>query len=69
METFVVRLWVPQEEDTAGREDSPLRGVVEHVRSGTAEAFRCGPELEERLREMAGATGPGEEVMRPTTAK
>jgi hypothetical protein len=40
METFVVRVFVPVEDDRG-----PLRGVVEHVGTGSREPFQGGDRL------------------------
>jgi hypothetical protein len=42
MDTFVVRVWAPMAD---GREETGLRGVVEHVASGRSERFRSVDEL------------------------
>ncbi len=53
METVVVRLWVPTEQATGAHE--PLRGIVEHVGSGSSAAFGDESELLTFMREASGA--------------
>jgi hypothetical protein len=55
METFVLRIWVgSRDRPTHG----PLRGVVEHVRTGSSVAFRSVRELAAYLEATTGrATG------------
>lgn len=44
METFLVRVWHPGEDDGAG-EGAELKGVVEHVGSRTSAPFKGTEEL------------------------
>lgn len=44
MESFVVRVWVPGEDEGAG-DDGDLRGVVEQVATGEADPFHSAEEL------------------------
>lgn len=50
MESFVVRVWVPGEDQSAG-DHGDLRGVVETIATGEASPFRSAEELAEILRE------------------
>jgi hypothetical protein len=52
VDTFVIRLWSPADPATTAHGDP--RGVVRHVGTGRAEAFRDGTELLALLRELPG---------------
>ena len=58
MDTFVVRVLGPMAD--GGEEETSLRGVVEHVASGTSDRFRTADELVSFLRgprELTRAAG------------
>ena len=57
METFVVRLWVPAEDEAEAVE--PLRGVLELVGSADATPFSGGEQLLELLRAGIAADPDG----------
>jgi hypothetical protein len=62
METFVVRIWVPDAvADTPHRE---LQGVLRHVASGTETTFRDADALVARLRELLLGTADQEKAQR-----
>ncbi len=54
METFIVRLWVPSDSS----EQEQLRGVVEHVGSGSETTFVDEDELLATLRARVRETEP-----------
>lgn len=56
MESFVVRVWVPGEDDGAG-DDGDLRGVVETIATGEANPFRSAEELTTILRARSKPEG------------
>jgi hypothetical protein len=53
VQSFVVRVWVPGEDQPAG-DDGDLRGVVETVATGESDPFRSAEELAEILRARTG---------------
>ena len=64
METFIVRVWVP----TDSSEQEQLRGVVEHVGSGSETTFVDEDELlatvRARVRETESAPSPANDSSR-----
>ena len=64
MQTFVVRLWIPQEPSL--RAPDSLRGIVEHVGSGRSGPFTDEDQLlaflRERLEQPVAARQEGEAV-------
>ena len=50
METFVLRIWVPGTDQPA--RSRPLRGVVEHVATGSSATFRSVHDLAAHLDAM-----------------
>jgi len=56
MESFVVRVWVPGEDEGAG-DESDLRGVVEKVATGEAAPFHSAEELADILRARTNPDG------------
>jgi hypothetical protein len=48
METFVVRLWIPAEDEQEAAE--PLRGILERVGAADSTPFRGGEQLLQLLR-------------------
>jgi hypothetical protein len=52
METFLIRVWVAPEA-LEGLPEAPLRGLAQHVRTGTATAFAEGDQLCAWLAETA----------------
>lgn len=59
MESFVVRVWVPGEDEGAG-EDGDLRGIVETIATGEADPFRSAEELTTILRARSKPEGGAE---------
>jgi hypothetical protein len=59
MDTFVVRVLGPMAD--GGEEETSLRGVVEHVASGTSDTFRTADELVSFLRGPRGVPASGED--------
>jgi len=64
VETFVVRVWLPAEDDT--RATAEMRGFVNHVGSGGSNPFRGIDELLALLRSGIGTRTPQEEEEGPT---
>jgi hypothetical protein len=56
METFVIRIWMPDDADAIG-DELELRGLAEHVRGGERRAFRGSRELVEFIESALGSSG------------
>ena len=56
METFVIRIWLPDGGDAMG-DDLELRGLAEHVKGGERRAFRGSRELVEFIESALGRSG------------
>jgi hypothetical protein len=57
METFVVRAWRSAGDDDPARQGDTLRGVVEHVGTGTTAPFQDEEQLIDFLRARPGDGG------------
>jgi len=64
VETFVVRVWVPAEDDT--RATAEMRGFVNHVGSRRSDPFRGIDELLTLLRSGTATRTPEEGKEEPT---
>lgn len=59
MDTFIVRVWTAGEGTAPPAGDPHLRGVVEHVRSGSETVFQDPAELLAFLEGGGGPSGKG----------